>query len=757
LARIRRNWMLPVLGLIAVSVFYFAYQTDVRAALSHLRAVGWQVLLLIPIYLLWSAMAAAGWRTLLSGLRDAPPPPVLRLLGIRLGTQVASLGLPVGGLAAGASRTALLAETTGWSTAITSTVLDTITDVASGSIFVLCGCLLYLNRVAASAVVIGVAAVVAVAMAALMLSSRRLGSLAARLTKSGGEWNRLFLSLARVDKGMRLAFLKATGWRLLERLMMALEIAVIAAAIGHPVNLMQAVFMAAHMIGFGLAFFYVPAQAGANETGVALASAALGLPVAVGIEIALVRRARQIVVALAGLPALALSRRRSPSASAHARPEATPPLMLTGNRRSRATKVLIVVPAEGFGGAERQAITAIRRLPDYGIETLAVVGPGRNIVDALERAGVRNYAYTPHFPGQPRPGAGTPRRFVEYSGCLLEASRLTARVAAEHDVSLIYAFRTFGWLVAGLAGHWDNVPVVWRAGSRATDPIELVGAWFAARFFRPSLVVHNSQAVQRSLKLALSAPQVVLTNCVDTDRFHPERTDPAYRRRLGLSDRTPVVGIAARPAPGKGLETVADAMPAILETAPSARLLIAGDHGWTEWYKKLYAARGLDRAATFLGYVRDIEAFYASCDVIVLPSDGHSIEGIPNALLEAMAMERAVVGTRVGGIPEIIRDGVNGRIVNPNSHEQLANVISELLLSRETRRALGLEARRAVLGRHAEHVIMERLAELLREVELDVWSGNGGAAGSSRSGQSSASLHSNEVCEQHSTIEFTAQ
>jgi glycosyltransferase involved in cell wall biosynthesis len=100
-------------------------------------------------------------------------------------------------------------------------------------------------------------------------------------------------------------------------------------------------------------------------------------------------------------------------------------------------------------------------------------------------------------------------------------------------------------------------------------------------------------------------------------------------------------------------------------------------------------------------------------DVLALPSIR---DGLPNALLEGMACERAIVGTAVGGIPDAIGDGANGRLVPPGDADALAHVISELLDDADLRQRLGRRARETALREFTVEQELEKNLALYRQL-----------------------------------------
>lgn len=160
--------------------------------------------------------------------------------------------------------------------------------------------------------------------------------------------------------------------------------------------------------------------------------------------------------------------------------------------------------------------------------------------------------------------------------------------------------------------------------------------------------------------------------------------------------RGPVVSIVAPLRPGKGIETMLAAMPAVLAGHPTTTLLIAGDGSEAGALRARARSDGLDAAVRFLGDVPEPAAVIAGADVVVHPSWA---EAFPYAVLEAMAAGAAVVATDVGGTGEAIEDGRSGVLVPPRDPGALARAIDGVLSDRELARDLGGEARRRVRSR----------------------------------------------------------
>lgn len=237
---------------------------------------------------------------------------------------------------------------------------------------------------------------------------------------------------------------------------------------------------------------------------------------------------------------------------------------------------------------------------------------------------------------------------------------------------------------------------------------------------------------------------LAVPNGVDVERFRPAAAEEraALRRSLGLPEG-PLVVYTGRLAPEKGVDVLAAAWPRVLARLPSARLWMLGDGA--ERGRLADAARQAGVAGTIAlpGPVADVSPFVRAADAAVLPS---RTEGMPVALLEAMACAVPVVATAVGGSAEVLRDGVTGRLVPPERPDALADALVEAL-EEPAAHARARAARAEVVARygldHVADVLLEIYARLRRNAPADGegresrWpdpsrSRGGGAAGASR-------------------------
>jgi glycosyltransferase involved in cell wall biosynthesis len=169
------------------------------------------------------------------------------------------------------------------------------------------------------------------------------------------------------------------------------------------------------------------------------------------------------------------------------------------------------------------------------------------------------------------------------------------------------------------------------------------------------------------------------------------------------ADRIPVIGTAAVLQARKGHRFLLEAVAQLKARGFKLHCLLAGEGPERKSLQETTTRLGLEHEVCFMGFVADIPAFLAGIDIFVLPS---LYEGLGVAALEAMAAEKAVVASRVGGLAEVISDGVTGFLVPPHAPKELGEAIASLLADPSVARAVGRRAAAHV----REHFTLERMA-----------------------------------------------
>lgn len=207
---------------------------------------------------------------------------------------------------------------------------------------------------------------------------------------------------------------------------------------------------------------------------------------------------------------------------------------------------------------------------------------------------------------------------------------------------------------------------------------------------------------------------VVIPNGVDTGKFRksPGFNRESMRRALTGGDY-PIITNVGRLFPQKAQHHLIEAATAILETLPTARFVLAGDGPLRAGLEALAQARGLGDHVLFLGFRDDVSDILAASDLFVLTSEQ---EGLPLAVLEALSLGCPVVSTAVGGVPEVVREGITGRLIPPGDTKALTEAILAAFADKEESRRMAANGQRLVKEEYNMHAWARKWEKLYRHV-----------------------------------------
>jgi glycosyltransferase involved in cell wall biosynthesis len=252
------------------------------------------------------------------------------------------------------------------------------------------------------------------------------------------------------------------------------------------------------------------------------------------------------------------------------------------------------------------------------------------------------------------------------------------QVIKKYDVALVHTNGVRGTFYAGLAAMARRVPTIWHVRVLGSDDHLFEDKILYALVDR---IIVVSKAVRSRFYWAKDQSKVrLIYNGVDLSQFSCEADTEKIRRSLGLKDQV-VVGVVAQLVPSKGLDILIKAFRSVWDSEPRARLLVIGEEpdNQENYFKKLrylVSTLGLTQQVTFLGYREDVSKIISICDIGVLSSLS---EGFGRVLIEFMAAGKPVVGSAIGGIPEIVANGTSGFLVSPGDEKALTEAILRLL------------------------------------------------------------------------------
>lgn len=268
-------------------------------------------------------------------------------------------------------------------------------------------------------------------------------------------------------------------------------------------------------------------------------------------------------------------------------------------------------------------------------------------------------------------------------------------------------------------------PYLRLAARHARTPLVVAHEWGRAgrprlsrrivdRLLRPGTrFIATSEAHRRELlRSGVAAGAIaVVRSGIDIERFG-EGAPRQARAELGLPAAAPIVLVPARLHPMKGHRDLLAAMPPLSRRHPGLLVLCAGDGPAAAELRASATAAGLGDSVRFLGHREDIPTLLTAADLVALPSRS---EGLPAALLEAYAAARAVVATAVGGVPEALIDGREGRLVPPADPAALGGAISDLLAAPGLRAEMGASGRSRVVAEYRVETTAAALAITYRD------------------------------------------
>lgn len=280
---------------------------------------------------------------------------------------------------------------------------------------------------------------------------------------------------------------------------------------------------------------------------------------------------------------------------------------------------------------------------------------------------------------------------------------------------LVYV-NTCASLAGAVAAHRHQVPCVWHLRElfvdvggemkvpRGTKP------WVRSRFFRyADRLIANSGSVARNLLGDASHRRaLVVPNGVEDRFFQQAMAKEEARFRLGLPLEGTVLGVPGTLRPMKGHPFFFRAVEALLKEDKTLRVAVtgAGERAYVEQIRGLVQELGIERQVIFLGSIDDMPTFYRACDVACVSSVA---EPFGRIIVEAFASGTPVIATSVGGIPEIIDEGVNGLLVPYGDEHALAARLRELLQDERLRKQLSAGALEKARREYHETTYKERI------------------------------------------------
>jgi L-malate glycosyltransferase len=365
--------------------------------------------------------------------------------------------------------------------------------------------------------------------------------------------------------------------------------------------------------------------------------------------------------------------------------------------------VLYVIGSFRFGGSERHVLQLVRHLDPLRFRaSLAVVNPGGELEPAFRETGI------------PIQVLGINRLL---SPGALRSFREVGAFAASNNVRIVHGFNFHGNLYGAIIASPRSGRVLVTSERGIVENLRVHHQWARRYYHRRSrrMLVNSEEVRQYVQQIPDGRPGwlQVVHNGVDTTQVDRSRTTAVDRGVFGVPAECVLIGHVGRFREEKGQVFMLSAFREVAEQAPEARFLLVGGGPDSEILAAEIARPPLAGKATLLGYQEDVRPFLGGMDIFVLPS---RTEGMPNALLEALAMAVPCVSTRVGGTEELLDGGRVGRLVDYGDRAALVRALLGLVRDRGERTRLGQASRR----RAVEHFSMAAMIGTYQQAYADV-------------------------------------
>lgn len=263
---------------------------------------------------------------------------------------------------------------------------------------------------------------------------------------------------------------------------------------------------------------------------------------------------------------------------------------------------------------------------------------------------------------------------------------LTLQVHRKLHIDVFHAFYAFpSGFIAGICGKIAKVPIV--ISCVGSDLMILpknvlyktLISWTAKSSNRIICVTESLKHAAIRIGIDPEKTTVIPTG-VNIAKFNLRISKKEARRKVGLPEKAKVILFVGRLVPVKRADRIIRALKRVLGRNPYTHLVVIGDGPLRARLKKLSYDLGIQDHVRFEGAIpyERVPFYYAACDVFILPSDS---EGLPTVILEAMASRRPVIASAVGGIPNLILDGVNGILIDTGDEDAMVASINDVFSS----------------------------------------------------------------------------
>lgn len=363
--------------------------------------------------------------------------------------------------------------------------------------------------------------------------------------------------------------------------------------------------------------------------------------------------------------------------------------------------ILHTEASNGWGGQEIRTFSEAVGMRERGHKLIIAAGPESRLLERAEKEGFKAIPFT----FKRRHGISIFSFFKK----LIELEKI--------DIVNTHSSKD-SWLVLPAARMAANKPLVLRTRHLSTK----IHRGILNRFlydYLPHYVLTTGEAIRKQMIDSNGYKDSKIKSIptgVDTDIFNPDRSYNNIRGELNIKPSDPLFGSVSVIRSWKGLDYLAMAVPLILKEIPDAKFLITGDGPYRGRLIKTIEQAGVKDKLYLLGHREDVTSIINSIDILVHPS--YANEGVPQTVLQAMAMKKPVIASDIPSLKEVVINNETGIIVPPKDPKGIAKAVIKLCFDKKFARDLGENGRGLALKSYSFKNMLDKLETIYNEYSL---------------------------------------
>ena len=369
------------------------------------------------------------------------------------------------------------------------------------------------------------------------------------------------------------------------------------------------------------------------------------------------------------------------------------------NMTKRKLTILHTESSTGWAGQEMRIILEAREMKKLGHHIIIAAQPGSGIIPAIEREGFDKEILS--------------MKKKDFITSIIQF----VTIISKHNVDIVNTHSSWDSWIASIAARISSrKPIIIRTRHLSTPVSKGLLSRIVYQYL-PHLVITTGNSIRESLININRFPHdkiVSIPTGVDLDVFCPRPVTNELRSKFGISKEGKVIGTIAALRSWKGHDYLLEAAKILIEKRKDIKFVIAGAGPRYNHLVEKAKSMGITNHVLFLGYRDDIPDILSMLDVVVLPS--YANEGVPQSILQAMAMGKPVVASSAGSIPEVVHDKETGILVEPKNANALAERIVFMLDNYDFARKVAANARKLIETKYSLRHMVSGIEEIYNDL-----------------------------------------